>query len=235
MGRSPVITGPAMVDNSGRAYTSSAAGGSGNGSSLGNNTNVNLIPKKTSSEVTVAQSVAGLDRFELGYERVTPSPKAEASRPPQRGQLHEAIAEPITSWRDVVLPQDQPLASLLDCFSPAATANLLPRTEGDHVVLLVPSHAFDLGANLSDDTIRQMRPIMNALLDDTALRITIAVAPTNVSQETIDYFAPGRIKSVTQVLVGVGIESSRITSDPRSVQPAHESNAVNLILRLYRK
>jgi ribonuclease E len=51
-----VISGPAAVDSDGRAYTSSAAGGNGNAANLGNNTNVNLIPKKSSSEVTVTQT-----------------------------------------------------------------------------------------------------------------------------------------------------------------------------------
>jgi hypothetical protein len=51
-----VISGPAEVDKSGRAYTSSSAGGTGNASNIGTNTNVNLIPKKTKSEVVVTQS-----------------------------------------------------------------------------------------------------------------------------------------------------------------------------------
>jgi hypothetical protein len=51
-----VISGPAAVDSDGRAYTSSSAGGTGNAANLGTNTNVNLIPKKTSSEVVVTQS-----------------------------------------------------------------------------------------------------------------------------------------------------------------------------------
>jgi hypothetical protein len=51
-----VISGPAAVDSDGRAYTSSAAGGNGNASNLGTNTNVNLIPRKTSSEVVVTQT-----------------------------------------------------------------------------------------------------------------------------------------------------------------------------------
>jgi len=55
------ISGPAAVDNSGRAYTSSAAGGTGNGSSVGTNTNVNLIPKKSSSDVIVTQSPSTVD------------------------------------------------------------------------------------------------------------------------------------------------------------------------------
>jgi hypothetical protein len=55
------ISGPAAVDNTGRAYTSSSAGGTGNGSGIGTNTNVNLIPKKSSSDVTVTQYPATVD------------------------------------------------------------------------------------------------------------------------------------------------------------------------------
>jgi hypothetical protein len=51
-----VISGPAAVDNTGRAYTSSSAGGTGNASTVGTNTNVNLIPAKTTSKVVVTQS-----------------------------------------------------------------------------------------------------------------------------------------------------------------------------------
>jgi hypothetical protein len=53
-----IISGPAKVDNSGRAYTSSAAGGAGNASATGLNTNVNIIPEKSSSNVVVTQSPA---------------------------------------------------------------------------------------------------------------------------------------------------------------------------------
>jgi len=53
-----VISGPAKVDNSGRAYTSSAVGSTGNASATGLNTNVNIIPEKSTSNVTVAQSPA---------------------------------------------------------------------------------------------------------------------------------------------------------------------------------
>jgi hypothetical protein len=52
-----VISGPAKVDSSGRAYTSSSTGGSGNASSTGLNTNVNIIPPKSSSTVSVTESV----------------------------------------------------------------------------------------------------------------------------------------------------------------------------------
>lgn len=51
-----VIPGPAKVDNSGNAYTSSSVGSAGNGSATGLNTNVNIVPKSSSSSVTVTQS-----------------------------------------------------------------------------------------------------------------------------------------------------------------------------------
>ena len=53
-----IISGPAKVDNSGRAYTSSAQGSTGNSAGTGLNTNVNIIPEKSSSNVTVTQSPA---------------------------------------------------------------------------------------------------------------------------------------------------------------------------------
>jgi hypothetical protein len=75
VGTSPtpaVISGPAAVDNTGRAYTSSSAGGTGNGSVIGTNTNVNLIPKKTSSDVIVTQSPATVETTETTV--ITPAP-----------------------------------------------------------------------------------------------------------------------------------------------------------------
>ena len=53
-----VISGPAAVDSTGRAYTSSSAGGSGNASATGLNTNVNMIPEKAKSTVVVTTSPA---------------------------------------------------------------------------------------------------------------------------------------------------------------------------------
>ena len=51
-----IIPGPAKVDNSGNAYTSSSVGSAGNGSATGLNTNVNIVPKSAASSVTVTQS-----------------------------------------------------------------------------------------------------------------------------------------------------------------------------------
>ena len=52
------IPGPAKVDSTGNAYTSSAAPGTGNAAAVGTNTNVNLIPKsaKSSSSVTYTEA-----------------------------------------------------------------------------------------------------------------------------------------------------------------------------------
>jgi hypothetical protein len=54
-----VISGPAAVDKSGNAYTSSSVGSAGNGSGTGLNTNVNIrAPKAGESSVVVTQSPA---------------------------------------------------------------------------------------------------------------------------------------------------------------------------------
>ncbi len=53
-----IISGPAVVDNSGNTYTSSAQGSSGNASSVGTNTNVNIIPKSAPSEAVVTTNPA---------------------------------------------------------------------------------------------------------------------------------------------------------------------------------
>jgi hypothetical protein len=53
-----IISGPAKVDSTGHAYTSSAQGSTGNSSGTGLNTNVNIIPEKSTSNVTVTQSPA---------------------------------------------------------------------------------------------------------------------------------------------------------------------------------
>ena len=53
-----IISGPAKVDSTGRAYTSSSVGSAGNASATGLNTNVNIIPEKSTSNVVVTQSPA---------------------------------------------------------------------------------------------------------------------------------------------------------------------------------
>lgn len=53
-----VISGPAAVDKSGNAYTSSAVGAAGHGSETGLNTNVNIKSPSATASVTVTQSPA---------------------------------------------------------------------------------------------------------------------------------------------------------------------------------
>jgi len=53
-----IISGPAKVDSTGRVYTSSSAGSTGNASGTGLNTNVNIIPEKSKSTVTVTETPA---------------------------------------------------------------------------------------------------------------------------------------------------------------------------------
>src|SRR5947208_16164140 len=48
--------GPAVVDSTGRAYVSSNAPGSGNASTVGTNTNVSVIPKSSTSSVSVTET-----------------------------------------------------------------------------------------------------------------------------------------------------------------------------------
>lgn len=48
--------GPAIVDRDGNVYSSSSAGGAGNPSNVGTNTNVNIVPER--SRVTVVESAA---------------------------------------------------------------------------------------------------------------------------------------------------------------------------------
>ena len=69
-----IISGPAKVDDSGRAYTSSSAGGSGNGSATGLNTNVNIIPAKSKSSVTVTESPAVAETTPVATVDTTPTP-----------------------------------------------------------------------------------------------------------------------------------------------------------------
>lgn len=88
-----VIPGPAKVDNSGAAYTSSSSGGSGNGSLTGLNTNVNMIPQRNTSTVAVTESPAQV-------AEVTPPP-AEAA------PVYTAPPEPTTP----VVTEPAPMAS----------------------------------------------------------------------------------------------------------------------------
>ena len=52
-----IISGPAKVDDTGRAYTSSSVGSAGTSSGTGTNTNVNIIPEKTPAATVVVTEV----------------------------------------------------------------------------------------------------------------------------------------------------------------------------------
>src|SRR4051794_20022668 len=80
-----VIPGPAAVDSTGRAYTSSSVGSAGNSATVGTNTNVNLVPKKVGSDVTVTQSAATIETptpTETTVTTRTPTVIAEAPPAP---------------------------------------------------------------------------------------------------------------------------------------------------------
>jgi len=77
-----VISGPAKVDNSGRAYTSSSVGSAGNSSATGLNTNVNIIPEKSASNVTVTQSPAMTTGSTTGVTETTTTTQTTIAETP---------------------------------------------------------------------------------------------------------------------------------------------------------
>jgi hypothetical protein len=79
-----IISGPAKVDNSGRVYTSSSVGSTGNASATGLNTNVNIIPAKPApGTVTVTEVPAPtVTTVETpAPETPAPAPVVEAPAP----------------------------------------------------------------------------------------------------------------------------------------------------------
>lgn len=105
------LSGPAAVDSSGRAYTSSSAGGAGNDTAVGTNTNVNLIPKKTgSSSTVVTESAATVE---------TPAPVviAEAPAPPPPAPV--IVETPAPAPVVVETPTPAPMSSSMTEETPA--------------------------------------------------------------------------------------------------------------------
>ncbi len=92
-----IIPGPAKVDNSGAAYTSSSVGSAGNGSATGLNTNVNIVPNKASSSVTVTQSpsvVAETTTTTTVESTPLPVPPApEVTAPPESTPMTSSTTE----------------------------------------------------------------------------------------------------------------------------------------------
>ena len=72
-----IISGPAKVDSTGRAFTSSSSGGAGNSSATGLNTNVNIVPEKSTSSVVVTQTPAVTTTETTVVETTTPAPIVE--------------------------------------------------------------------------------------------------------------------------------------------------------------
>src|SRR5438445_5885350 len=89
-----VISGPAAVDSTGRAYTSSSAGGSGNASATGLNTNVNMIPEKAKSTVSVTTSPALIETPAPApvIVETTPAPVIVETPPPPAPVIVETPA-----------------------------------------------------------------------------------------------------------------------------------------------
>ncbi|SRR5260221_3106952 len=88
-----VIAGPAKVDSTGRAYTSSSVGTAGNGSGTGLNTNVNMIPQTSStSSVTVTQSPAEV--AEVTTPVTTPAPIVETPAPEPAPMASSTVETP---------------------------------------------------------------------------------------------------------------------------------------------
>jgi hypothetical protein len=89
-----IISGPAKVDSTGRAFTSSSSGGAGNSSATGLNTNVNIVPEKSSSNVVVTQTPAVTTETTV-VETTTPAAPIVTETTTETSTVPEAV--PMTS------------------------------------------------------------------------------------------------------------------------------------------
>jgi len=101
-----VISGPAKVDSSGRAYTSSSVGSAGNASGTGLNTNVNIVPEKSASNVTVTQSPAVSTT-----ETTTQTTVAETPAPAPAPTIVETPAPAPTVTESTTTTESAPMTS----------------------------------------------------------------------------------------------------------------------------
>ncbi len=96
-----IIPGPAKVDNSGNAYTSSSVGSAGNGSATGLNTNVNIVPKSSTSSVTVTQSPSvaesTTESTTTTTTTTTPAPVVETTPAPEAPMASATTQETTTT------------------------------------------------------------------------------------------------------------------------------------------
>src|SRR5438105_3051341 len=101
-----VISGPAKVDSTGRAYTSSSVGAAGNASGTGLNTNVNIVPEKSASNVTVTQSPAVSTT-----ETTTQTTVAETPAPAPAPTIVETPAPAPTVTESTTTTESAPMTS----------------------------------------------------------------------------------------------------------------------------
>lgn len=86
--------GPAVVDSTGRVYTSSNAPGSGNAAMSGTNTNVSTSPKSSTSSVSVTETpVATTSELSTSTTTVTETPVVT----PEPAPIETTVTTPMTS------------------------------------------------------------------------------------------------------------------------------------------
>ena len=99
-GTPAVISGPAAVDSTGRVYTSSSVGSSGNASAVGTNTNVNIVPKNGSSSTLVTESTAPAPTVTIETPAPAPAPVIVETTPVETPAPAPVVVEtpaPMTS------------------------------------------------------------------------------------------------------------------------------------------
>src|SRR5436190_7147891 len=108
-----VISGPAKVDNSGRAYTSSSVGAAGNSSATGLNTNVNIIPEKSTANVSVTQSpaVTETQTTETTVATTTPAPIVTETPAPAPIVTETPTPAPIVTETQTTTTESVPMTS----------------------------------------------------------------------------------------------------------------------------
>ena len=90
--------GPAVVDSTGRVYTSSNAPGSGNAAMAGTNTNVSIAPKSGTSSVSVTETpVATTSELSTSTTTVTETPVVTPEPTPMTSSTQESTTTTTTT------------------------------------------------------------------------------------------------------------------------------------------
>src|SRR2546428_506954 len=97
-----IISGPAKVDSTGRVYTSSSVGSTGNASGTGLNTNVNIVPKPVESTVTVTTTPAPV--ITTTTVETTPAPVIVETPVPAPEPVVVETPAPMTSSTTIETP-----------------------------------------------------------------------------------------------------------------------------------